>query len=273
MNLAKNSRIYFQSEILQQHKDISHAFFTRNGGYSNKHYDSLNCNINSDDSKINVAKNLNKISKIFCLPNKSLKILKQIHSNYVAVISDINQDLQNTKADALVTNLPHLLLGIQSADCTPILLFDFKNKIIGAIHAGWKGAIAGIIDNTVNEMLKLGSNSESMIAAVGPTIQQNSYEVDLSFYQKFLSKSSENKIFFIPSNKINHFMFNLPGYCKYTLRSQGIKTIDDLNFDTYSNTDLFFSCRRATHEHLSSKQTIPIKFGTQLSLIGLKSVF
>lgn len=179
--------------------------------------------------------------------NKVL-FVNQIHGNEVVVIDSSeniygNQDLP--KADALVTNLPNIILGIVTADCSPILFFDEKKKVIGAAHAGWRGARSGVILSTISEMRKLGA--ENISAIIGPMIQQNSYEVTQEFLDNFLEEDSANSVFFENGVDIGKYLFDLPSYVEKKLREAEVVKIENQRIDTYSNEKELFSFRRSTH--------------------------
>lgn len=178
--------------------------------------------------------------------------VNQVHSNTVVVINDQNSihDTNNRpKADAIVTNLKNIIIGIVTADCTPILLFDSKNHIIAAVHAGWRGAFSNIIANVTAEMLKIGAEVNNITAVIGPTIAQKSYEISQEFYDGFLKDGSNNKKFFIDGERVGHYMFDLPAYVDSKLEQSGIRNIIDKETDTYSNQDTLFSYRRSTHNN------------------------
>ena len=184
--------MYF-SKKLKRFKNINHCFFSKNGGFSKGIYKSLNCGQGSSDSKSNINKNLNFVSKKVKIDKKKLALMYQTHSKKVITINNKNRNLKKFKSDALVTKIKGIALGVVTADCVPIIVCDIKSQIIGCIHAGWKGAFSGIIENTIKKIKKLNSKNK-IYAAVGPCIGNKSYEVDLKFYKKFVSKSWKNKI-------------------------------------------------------------------------------
>jgi hypothetical protein len=268
MKQEKETFFKYNSVFLQKQKKLVHGFCTREGGVStDPHYKSLNCNPFSLDDPKNVKDNKAIICERLGFKNSSLKTINQTHSDKVITLNDASIDTSSLQADALVTNLPNLLLGIQTADCVPILFFEPQNRIIAATHAGWKGAFSGIIENTILAMQELGAMTPAIIAAIGPCIQQFSYEVDLNFYIKFIELNPSNFMFFVPSETVDHYMFDLPGYCMHRLRKLGLLKVENLGIDTYSNPNLLFSFRRATHEN-SNPDERP-KYGNQLSVIGL----
>jgi YfiH family protein len=175
-------------------------------------------------------------------------LLNQVHGTEVVVIDSTekiygNQDLP--KADAIVTNLPNIVLGLFTADCAPILFFDEEKNIIGAAHAGWRGAKLGVIQSVISAMHKLGAKNIS--AKIGPMIQQDSYEISQEFLDEFLSEDASNKSFFANGVQADKYLFNLPSYIEKKLRESGIKKIENLEIDTYKNEKDFFSFRRSTH--------------------------
>lgn len=180
----------------------------------------------------------------------SVVLINQVHSSDVLVIdneSKIPSATNRPKADAIVTNLKNLIIGLFTADCTPILFFDEKNSVIAAAHAGWPGAFKNITDNTISKMLELGAQIENIKVVIGPTIRQKSYEISQEFYDRFIEENLENKKFFIDGQRIGHYLFDLPGYVKAKLQKAGIKNIADEEIDTYSNPEKLFSYRRSSH--------------------------
>jgi YfiH family protein len=177
--------------------------------------------------------------------------VNQIHSTEVVVIDGVKKIYsadQRPKADAIVTNIKNLPIAIQTADCLPILFIDEKHSVIAVAHAGWAGAKNNIIAATIKKMLLIGAKIENIKAIIGPCIRQKSYEVSADFFAEFMTESLENKIFFIPSVKSGHYMFDLPAYCRGKIHKEGIKEIADEDIDTYSNPEKLFSYRRSTHK-------------------------
>ena len=233
-----------RSKKLKKLKEISHGFFNRNGGKSKGIYKSLNCGLGSKDKKINIQKNLkivkNKISK----NSKKIFLVNQIHSQKYIYINNSNKiKSKRVKADAIITNQKKLPIAILTADCVPILIYDDTLKIIAAIHAGWRGAYKGIINNVIKFMIKKGSKIENIHAAIGPSISQKNYNVKKDFLKKFLKKNKKNKVFF--KKRKNLIYFNLPKYVKSQLISNKISNIDHINIDTYDYKNNFFSARRS----------------------------
>ena len=181
----------FFSKKLKKFKNLNHCFFSRKSGFSKGFYKSLNCGQGSKDSKKNIDRNLNLVAKKMKVKKRKLALMYQTHSNKVIIINSRNKSFVKFKSDAMITKVKGLALGVVTADCVPIVLFDSQNHIIGCIHAGWKGALKGIIENTIKKFKKLNSKNK-IYAAIGPCIGNKSYEVDLSFYKKFLLKSKKN---------------------------------------------------------------------------------
>ena len=233
-----------RSKKLKKLKEISHGFFNRNGGKSKGIYKSLNCGLGSNDKKINIQKNLkiakNKISK----NSKNILLVNQTHSQKYIYINNSNKiKSKRVKADAIITNQKKLPIAILTADCVPILIYDDTLKIIAAIHAGWRGAYKGIINNVIRFMIKKGSKIKNIHAAIGPSISQKNYNVKKDFLKRFLKKNKKNKVFF--KKRKNLIYFNLPKYVKSQLISNKISNIDHINIDTYDYKNNFFSARRS----------------------------
>jgi polyphenol oxidase len=233
----------FYSKKLKKFNNIKHCFFSRKSGFSKGIYKGLNCGAGSNDSKKNIIKNLNYVSKVFSVRRNNLILMNQTHSNRVIEIKN-NNNRENIRADAIVTKIKGLALGVVTADCVPIIIYDYNNKIVGCIHAGWKGAISGIIKNTVDKIRKLNTNN-NIFAAIGPCIGKSSYEVDLSFYKKFLARSKKNNKYFSDKNKNkNKKLFNLRKFVSDKLIDLKVK-IDHVDHDTYKEKSSFFSYRRS----------------------------
>ncbi len=237
---------------------VKHGFFGRQGGYSDGIFSSLNVSLSKGDREDSVLKNHQKIaSQIQCDPNR-LIFMQQIHSNTVYEYDQ--HEVSTPTADATITQQHDMALCVQTADCVPLLLYDPKTSHIGAIHAGWKGALSGVIKNTVEVLKARGVNPKDVIVAMGPCIHQASYQVDQKFYDAHITTDPGTKPFFKHQNE--HWYYDLKGYCRHQISVLGIENCDDLNVDTYSNTKDFFSCRRALHNQEPS-------FGNQISLIML----
>lgn len=235
-----------------------HGFFTRNGGVTEGHLGSLNCGSKFDTLE-NIRENQRRTMQAMLGDYERLNILKQVHSNIVHVVDDrvLPRDLEG---DAIVTRTRGMVLGILTADCVPVLFHDVEAGVIGAAHAGWKGALYGIIENTITAMEKLGGNRENIEVAIGACIRQPSYEVGAEYVERFVAEDKNSAAFFIPSIKPNHSMFDLAGYVSMRLKNSGITQIDDLGVDTCTSPNDFFSCRRS---HLKGEEG----FGNGLSAI------
>ena len=231
----------FYSKKLKKLKQIKHCFFSRKNGFSKGIYKGLNCGKGSKDSKININKNLNFVAKKMGVKKTKLILMHQTHSNKVVEIKKYNYK-NKINADAIVTKMSGIAIGVLTADCVPIIIYDIKNKIIGCIHAGWKGAFSGIIYNAIKKVKKLNSNNE-IYASVGPCIGEKNYEVDIKFYKKFISKSKKNKIYFRHKNKTKK-LFNLRKFVTNKLLKLNVK-VDQVNKDTFGEKSNFFSYRRA----------------------------
>ena len=231
----------FYSKNLKKQKKINHCFFSRKNGFSKGIYNSLNCGKGSKDKKINILKNLNFVAKKMNIKKNKLILMHQTHSNKVAVVKKENLN-KNIIADAMLTKIKGIALGVLTADCVPIILYDANNKIIGCIHAGWKGAFSDIIKKTINKIKKINSNNK-IFACIGPCIGKKSYEVDLIFYRKFINKSHQNKKYFIKKNSRKK-LFNLRKFVADKLIKHNVK-LDHIDRDTYVEKSNFFSFRRS----------------------------
>ncbi len=232
----------YYAKKLKKFKFINHCFFSKNGGFSKGIYRSLNCGRGSKDNKKNIKKNLSLVAKKMKINQKRLLLMHQTHSNKVIIINEKNKNTNKFRCDAFLTKLKGFALGVVTADCVPILLFDLKNKMIGCVHAGWKGASSGIIENTIKKFKKLGSNNK-IYAGVGPCIGRKSYEVDLKFYKKFIKKSKNNALYFSNKNK-DKKLFNLRKYVNNKLVKLNVN-VNHINFDTFKEKSKFFSYRRS----------------------------
>ena len=231
----------YYSKELKKFKQINHCFFSRKNGFSKGVYKGLNCGRGSKDSKKNIKRNLNYVAKKMSVEKNKLILMHQTHSNKVVEIKK-NNFKKRIVADAMITKMNKVALGVLTADCVPIIVYDFRNKIIGCIHAGWKGAFLGVIENTIKKLKKLNSNNK-IFASVGPCIGKKSYEVDILFYENFVSKSRSNKIYFKYKSKTKR-LFNLRKYVTDKLLKLNVK-VDQVNKDTFTEKSNFFSYRRS----------------------------
>jgi len=223
---------------------IRHGFFTRRGGVSGGIYESLNVGYGSDDDPGAVTRNRGRVTAALGLCADALHTVYQVHGCKVIHVDAPWRDAP--RCDAMVTNRPGIALGILTADCAPVLFADAEAGIVGAAHAGWKGALAGVVQATVGAMLALGARRGAIAAALGPTIARDSYEVGPEFPAPFLADDPDNEVFFAPSARDGHFMFDLPGYLSRILDRLGLGAVGVLAEDTCSDPERFFSYRRAT---------------------------
>ena len=234
----------FVSKQLFKQKKISHGFFNRSGGRSKGIYKSLNCGPGSKDKKEKVIANLkivkNKISK----KSKNIFLLNQVHSNkFIFLGKNYKFKKKKIDADAVITDQKKLPIAVLTADCVPVLIYENKKNMIAAIHAGWKGAFKEIVIKVVSFMLAKGCNKNHIIAAIGPCISQESYNVKQDFKKRFIKKSKKYEMYF--KKKKNMIYFNLPSFIKSQLKSIKITNIDTINVDTFDQKNNFFSARRS----------------------------
>jgi YfiH family protein len=234
------------SSLLSAIPGLRHAFFTREGGVSGGIYDSLNGGVGSNDDPANVAENRRRMADAMGVAPDHLLNVWQIHSPDVVVATGPWQGEQRPRADAIVTRTEGLAIGATAADCGPILLVDPNARVIGAAHAGWKGALTGILESTIDAMEKLGAERSGIVAAIGPLIRQHSYEVGGEFVERFVEADADNALFFIPAAREGHAMFDLAGFIRMRLENAGVLMIDDIGVDTYSD-ERFYSYRRSVH--------------------------
>jgi len=238
----------FFSKKLKKFENLKHCFFSRKNGVSKGIYNSLNCGLGSKDNKKNVIQNINIVCKKLNCEKKPIIALNQTHGNKVVCFNNREKVKDKIVGDAIVTKLKNIGIGVLTADCVPILFCDPKKKIIGCVHAGWKGALSGVIENTIDKFLELNSNARDLIAAIGPCINHQRYEVGHDFYKKFVSQSKNNGRFFIISND-KKYLFNIRSYINAKLIGLGIKNIDHIKMDTFSDKENFFSYRRSKRDN------------------------
>ncbi len=233
------------SPLLSAIPGLRHAFFTREGGVSDGFYGSLNGGIGSSDDPAKVAENRRRMAQQMGVAPERFLSVHQTHSPDVVVASGPWQG-QRPRADAIVTRTEGLAIGATAADCGPILFADPNARVIGAAHAGWKGALTGVLESTVEAMEKLGAERGGIVAAIGPLIRQHSYEVGGEFVERFIEADAENGMFFLPASREGHAMFDLAGFIRMRLENAGVLMIDDIGTDTYSD-ERFYSYRRSVH--------------------------
>ena len=235
----------FGSSLLAAVPGLRHAFFTREGGVSGGIYEGLNGGLGSRDDPAHVAENRRRMAAQMGVAPEHLLSVHQIHSPD-AVVATGPWDGDKPRADALVTRTEGIAIGVTAADCGPVLFADPAARVIGAAHAGWKGALTGVLESTIVAMEELGAERSGIVAAIGPLIRQHSYEVSSEFVDRFMDADAGNGMFFIPSERSGHSMFDLPGFIRMRLENAGILMIDDIGIDTYSD-ERFYSYRRSVH--------------------------
>jgi YfiH family protein len=242
---SKDQPMFLTSPLLAAVPGLRHAFFTREGGVSDGIYASLNAGVGSADDPARVAENRRRMAAALGVAPTHFLTVHQVHSPDVAVAREPFAG-DRPKADALVTDRPGLALGASAADCGPVLFADGTARVIGAAHAGWRGAFTGVLEATVAAMEQLGATRANIAVAIGPLIRQRSYEVGEEFIHRFGRDDPANARFFAPAERTGHAMFDLAGYIRMRLERAGIVQIDDPDICTYED-ERFFSYRRATH--------------------------
>jgi YfiH family protein len=243
-------------------QSINHGFFGRRGGVSKGIFASLNCGPGSGDDRADVIENRRRAADAL-VPGAPLLTLYQIHSGNAVTVTAPWQIGEGPQADAMATNVPNIALGILTADCAPVLLADPAAGVIGAAHAGWKGALGGVTDSTIAAMEALGATRSRIMAAIGPCISQPNYDVGPEFRERFVESDSAFGCFFIQSDTPDHFRFDLEGFVAQRLDAAGIAGVERFSTCTYAADTDFFSFRRATHR--SEKD-----YGRQVSAIILE---
>jgi YfiH family protein len=239
---------------------INHAFFTRAGGVSAGLYWGLNAGLGSNDNQNHVLENRRRMTRHLNVGERDLASPYQVHSPDVVVANEA-WSLERPTADGVVTRQSGLAIGVVTADCGPVLLADADSLVIGACHAGWKGALGGVLENTIDAMVDIGARRSAITAILGPTISQQNYEVGPSFPDPFIQQSTSNSHYFSPSDQSGHFMFDLTGYIVDRLSLAGVNS-DTVRRCTYEDEDDFYSYRRTTHR-------LEPDYGRQLSAIVL----
>jgi YfiH family protein len=251
--------MHYSKELIK-FANIKHCFFSKNGGVSKELYNSLNCGLGSGDKKENVLKNLSIVSKKMGVDKNNLYTMSQTHSNKVVIINKNNQDIKRVDSDALITNIKNISISVLTADCVPILIYEKINNVVACIHAGWKGAINGIVENTFNKMMRLNENNNFYVA-VGPCIGLENYEVGKEFYDKFIHENKKNERLFF-QNENNKFNFDLRKYVNFKITKFDVKYVENVDLNTYAEKENFFSFRRSVK--LKEKD-----YGRCISTIGL----
>lgn len=251
-----------EATALSGHGHIRHGFFTRRGGVSDGIYASLNCGFGSDDRREAVMENRARVATTMGVEAEAVLTVHQSHSDKARTVAAPWSPDRAPEADAIVTDRPNIALSILTADCAPVLLADGEAGVIGAAHAGWRGALHGILEAAIGTMQTLGARREHIRAAVGPCIAQASYEVGPEFRDAFCQARDDNTGYFVPSERPGHYRFDLPGYVRDRLTGNGLAKVELLALDTYACADDFFSFRRNTHEGVRD-------YGRQISCIAL----
>ena len=262
MNVRNPDMAPVLAPVLEKLPGIRHGFFTRGGGVSTGIYAGLNCGPGSNDNPEHVAENRDRVATRLGVAGEDLCSLYQVHGSDVMLVQSGYPDDQRPQADGMVSTTPGVALGILTADCAPVLFAEPESGIIGAAHAGWRGALDGVTDMVIEAMLDLGARRSKIHAAVGPCISQESYEVGPEFPDWFLEEDPANAEFFVPSARPDHFMFNLSDYVHMRLAEAGVGEVESLAMDTCSDEDRFFSYRRTTKRGEAD-------YGRQISAITL----
>ena len=252
----------FYSKKIKKFKNLYHCFFSKKNGFSKGIYNSLNCGLGSNDNNDDVNKNLNFVSKNIDIKQKKLILMNQTHGNKVAVIDENNLSSKKINSDALITQLKDTAICVLTADCVPLILYDESSRTIGCVHAGWKGALNGVIKNTIDKFKEI-SRYHKITASIGPCIGFDSYEVGIEFRQNFLKELKTNERFFKRKNQ-DKFLFNIREYVQSKLIDCGVKNIDNVEADTFKDFSNFFSHRR-------SKTLGEPDYGRCISTICLKT--
>ncbi len=231
--------------VSEELKDVAHGFFTRKGGASSGVFEGLNCGPGSSDQREMVEINRIRVAEEMRVAPQNLVTVHQVHSADVLTI-DAPTENPRPKADAMVTATPRLALAVLTADCQPVLFADRNAGVIGAAHAGWKGALSGVLENTVDAMVALGASRDTISCAIGPSISQRAYEVGPEFFDRFQDEDPENTQFFA-AGEADRLLFDLPGYGLKRLRAAGVGSASWTRHCTYSDEARFFSYRRSVH--------------------------
>jgi purine-nucleoside/S-methyl-5'-thioadenosine phosphorylase / adenosine deaminase len=247
---------------LGQIAGLRHGFFTREGGCSQGLYSSLNCGLGSGDDLAAVRRNRKAVAATLGAEPGNLLSVFQVHGNTVIQATEPWDANARPRADAIVTRHPGMAIAILTADCAPVLMADTTVGIVGAAHAGWKGAVGRVLESTIDEMERLGGHRRHIVAAIGPAIGQAAYEVGQEFYDRFLTSEPGNTRFFIASDRPLHYRFDLQAYCAYRLEALGLQQVEIVRACTYTDEQRFFSYRRATHRGETD-------YGRQISAVML----
>jgi len=260
--MVTHDKMMLSASSLASSDGVRHGFFTRQGGVSQGIYASLNCGPGSRDDAANVTENRARVAEILGAEPSRLVTVFQKHSADAVIADKPWKDGKIPEADAIVTAKPGLAIGILTADCAPVLFCDGEARVIGAAHAGWRGALSGIVEATVEAMRTLGARPERITTVIGPTISQKAYEVGADFVERFLAEEPESSAFFITDEGSGEPHFDLPGYVGERLARAGVGAIADLGLCTYCEETRLFSYRRSQHHGEDD-------YGRQISAIVL----
>lgn len=259
----------FQAPALQKFQDqVTHGFFTKNGGVSQGDFQSLNVGMKKEDPLTAVLENRRLVAEHLGVTPEKLFFMNQMHWNEVKNLENDNivkgfDPFKAPECDALITDIPGIALGVQTADCLPILIYDPKSPRIAAVHAGWRGMVTGVIQNTLETMCQQGSSVEDLLILLGPSIAKESYEVGVDIFMAFQAADPNSGQFFMKNPSEQSYQLDLKGYAKKILLDLGVTKVTAFAHDTYAMEDTYFSCRRAYHKDQAS-------FGNQASCIMLK---
>lgn len=257
----------FVTDNILKVDNIRHGFFGRGGGASRGIYDSLNCGLGSGDDPAAVNENRGRVAESIGVMADKLVTLHQVHSPDCVRVTKPWSMEDRPKADALVTDVPGIAIAVLTADCAPVLFAGRKadgSPVVGAAHAGWGGAIGGVLEATVKAMADMGVDPANIRAAIGPCIGPDSYEVKTDFRVKFIEQDPENVAFFVPATREGHLMFDLPAYVRRRLKLAGVGHVGGKGIDTCFNEEDYFSYRRSTHRAEPD-------YGRQASVIAIAS--
>jgi len=252
---------YYTSPTFTNRK-IAYGFFTRKGGFSFNNFSSLNCSYSAGDQSIAVKKNIEQAKKKLHLEKKKIKLINQIHSNKIILLNDKNF-VKKFKADGMITQNKNICIGVLTADCCPIFLFDEEASFISCLHAGWKGCYVNIVENALKKIKQIQPKTKKINAVIGPCLNKINFEVSKDLKKKFIKKKSIYKNFFIDKKQNNKYLFDMQGLIKFQLIKNDIKNIENIELDTYSNEESFFSHRRSSHN-----DNLPT--GRMINIIGYK---
>lgn len=261
-SMPSGSAMVLRAPALEALTTVRHGFCTRQGGVSTGAFTSLNCGLSTGDAADNVA--LNRARAVAAIDDGARMLLTayQTHGNGVAIVESPWEEDARPPADAMVTKVPGLALGVLTADCAPVLLADPGAGVIGAVHAGWKGILAGIVETAIDTMMRLGADPGRIVAAIGPCIAQASYEVGPEFPDRFMASDATADEFFAPAPRAGHYQFDCRGCVRQRLHAAGVPAVEVLPHDTCADEEQFFSYRRARLNDEAS-------FGLELSAISL----